>query len=461
MAQQLNTDTSIVDYLKSTNQDSSYANRSKLAVDLGIVKSAGQYTGTYEQNVSLLQKVKNQKPPSAADVADKGSAADFINSDQTKDIAAVKQKDEPATRDSVAAPVGSTLVNAFKDLTGKSSVLPTTAAPAAPNFEQSYSELRQKYGVSDIEKNINDFQQEIDDLEAQKRISINAETDKTVALGVIEGRVGEQERNFNEKIDFYERRKARAVNELQAANDTIETMMNLKKMDYDVAKDAYDTEFSQNITLFNTIKGAVEFEISEEERAADNARSNLQIIYNSVQDGGLDINTIDTTTQAKINNLELKAGLPQGFYKNIAVEKPEAKVLSTTTRVVGGVKYADVVYKNLDGSLSTESVRIGASGSGGSGSTNSVNPTGEAAVSLQEYINAAQEELGQSLNPDSDLYRELEAQWKIDYPATSGIGFTSTEIKKLEQGGLLGASRQEQLDFLYGKDEEDSDNPFE
>lgn len=55
MASKLNTNTSIVDYLKSVGQDSSYSNRSKLAQKNGI----SNYTGTAEQNVQLLNKLKN------------------------------------------------------------------------------------------------------------------------------------------------------------------------------------------------------------------------------------------------------------------------------------------------------------------------------------------------------------------------------------------------------------------
>lgn len=459
----LNTDTSIVDYLKSSNQGSSFSDRAKLAVDLGVVKDPTQYTGSAAQNTSLLTKAKTATPKTAASVANAGqSAEEYINANQNQDIAGASASDEPPTRTEMPTVVASNpLVEAFQTATGKESIVPTSSAPTAPNFEKTFSELRQQYKVTDLESSVNSLDAQIQDLTAQKRESVNAELGKPVALNVIEGRVSEQERNFNERIDFLDRQKARAINELTAANDTIENIMNLRKMDYDVAKDTYDTEFSNNIQLFNTIRGAVEYEASEEERAADNARSNLQIIYNSIQDGGTDITNIDASTKSKINALEIKAGLPQNFYENLAVNQPDTKVLSTTTRTVGGVKYADVVYQHADGSLSAESVRIGASSSGsGSGSTvNGANPTGEPEVSWEEYLSASENELGMSLLPGTPVYDELQRQWKVDYPATSNVKFTNEEIKKLEQGGMLGKSRQEQLDYLYG-DEEDDDNPF-
>ena len=52
----LNTNTSIVDYLKSQGKDSSYSARQKLAQQMGI----SNYTGTAEQNIQMLNTLKNQ-----------------------------------------------------------------------------------------------------------------------------------------------------------------------------------------------------------------------------------------------------------------------------------------------------------------------------------------------------------------------------------------------------------------
>ena len=378
----LNTKTSVVDYLKSTGGDSSFSSRAKKAVELGIVKSTAQYTGSAQQNTSLLGKLQSSVPKTPAAVGNINDASNFINAQQGDDIARASSADEPPTRGGAAS-----LVDAFKEVTGKSSLLPNTSKlPSAPNFEATFQQLRGQYGVDSIETTINDLDAQQQDLEAQLRTSTNAELGKPVALNVIEGRVGEQERNMMERIEFIGRQKSRSIQELQSANDAIENIMTFRKMDYDVAKAEYDTEFSQNLQLFSTIKGAVEFERSEEDRVQDNARANLQIIYNSIKDGG-DISTMDAGTEAKVHKLELQAGLPQGFYSTIASQKPDAKVLSTTTRESGGVKYADVLYQNPDGSISTQQVRLGAASSGGGGK-----PT------ESELMRSARSEIASQLN---------------------------------------------------------------
>lgn len=52
---------SIVDYLKSLKVDSSFKNRSNLAVNYGIVKTANQYKGTAEQNTALLKAMRGDE----------------------------------------------------------------------------------------------------------------------------------------------------------------------------------------------------------------------------------------------------------------------------------------------------------------------------------------------------------------------------------------------------------------
>lgn len=358
----LNTDTSIVDFLKSTGKDTSFTSRAKLAVEHGIVQSVNQYTSSANQNTSLLGKLKSAVPKTPAAVGNNtDQASNFINGGQGADIEAAKTADEPPTRSTTTD-----LVGAFKEITGKSSILPSTPSVATPNFEATFQQLRGQYGVGALETTINDLDAQEQDLRAQLRISTNEELGKPVALDVISGRVSEQERNAMERIDFISRQKSRAVQELQTANDAIENMMNFKKLDYDVAKEAYDTEFNNNLKMFDVIRSTAEFSSNESEKIQDNARANLQIIYNSIADGG-DLSTVDEATTMKINKLELQAGLPQGFYQTIATQKPDAKVLSTTTRETGGVKYADVLYKNPDGSISTQTVRLGATAGEGGG----------------------------------------------------------------------------------------------
>ena len=65
MAVKLNTKESVVDYLKSIGEDSSYSARSKLAADMGI----SNYTGSESQNIQMLNTLKNGSNTSNTNIA--------------------------------------------------------------------------------------------------------------------------------------------------------------------------------------------------------------------------------------------------------------------------------------------------------------------------------------------------------------------------------------------------------
>ena len=308
------------------------------------------------------------KVPSSPATTTKDTANAFINAGQDADISAGNAKDEAPTRGgapTVEKP--KSLFDTFTEYTGKTKITPTSKNPKAPKYEDTFNDLRKEYGIGGLEDGLNELQAEEDDLVARRRERTNAERDKTVAMNVINGRVTEVERQEAERLDYIVRQKTQLVNQLSTANSAIENIMNFRKLDYDTAKGTYDTEFSQNIQLFNVVKGVRDDAINESERESDNARANLNIIYGAFKDGGIDPDTIDPTTAYNVSKLEVQAGLPSGFYAKIAKSNPEGKILSTTTRTTSGAKYADVLTRNADGSISSKSVYLGATNEGSGG----------------------------------------------------------------------------------------------
>lgn len=80
----LNTEGSVVDYLKSKGQDSSYTARTKLAADNGI----SGYTGSADQNNSLLKILaaggNKAVAPGSASIPTPGTVSSLLNSDVPK-----------------------------------------------------------------------------------------------------------------------------------------------------------------------------------------------------------------------------------------------------------------------------------------------------------------------------------------------------------------------------------------
>lgn len=90
---------SLVDYLKSVGQDSSFANRKKLAAQYGI----SNYTGTAAQNLDLLNKLRN----SASSVGSTGSASSRYTGNSVVDYLKSIGKDSSfAARKQYAAQYG-------------------------------------------------------------------------------------------------------------------------------------------------------------------------------------------------------------------------------------------------------------------------------------------------------------------------------------------------------------------
>lgn len=348
--QPLNVDTSVIDFLKSTGKDSSYSARSALAASNGIKG----YTGSEQNNIDLLAALKKGSAPATpAAVTDTKSATAYINSGQQADQAsAAKASDVPVR----------TSTQSYTDIFNNLKTTLTQGLgdkPAAPNFETTYNTALEQSGIGDLETQLNDLTNQENEIRATFRVQKTSEKGKPVAMNVIEGRVSEEEAAANERLDVVSRQKDYVTNQLKTKYDVVNNLIKLKGMDYDAATKSYDTQFSQNLSLFNTVKGIADTEKTSAERDQDNARANAQIIYNSITSGGLDLSTIGDDQKLSITKLESQAGLPIGFYQTLQNKNPKADIVTSTSRENNGAKYVDVIMRNPDGSLSTKSMYVG------------------------------------------------------------------------------------------------------
>jgi len=238
---------------------------------------------------------------------------------------------------------------------------------------------------------------------------------------------------------------ARDERNFKLLNDSIQEYRESVKEERNIAQKTYENAINASQEAREQLK----FEREQAEKTA----GFLAPKVTSLMTGELEADFKIIEDFASENSID-----PNLLYSSVEKHKQEIqklygkngdKVLSTTTRVVGGIKYADVVYRNTDGELYTDTVTLGRSSDGDSDGTGIVQPD----VSWQEYLRVAQDELQMSLSPNSALFKELKDQYDKEFPVTGSTKFTSTEIKKLEQKGLLSASRSTQLDFLYGDTE--------
>lgn len=345
---------SIVDYLSGQGKASDFNSRTALAKQYGI----NDYAGTAEQNTTLLSKLKGSTsapvvPKTPAEVTNLNDANSFINAGQPQDFQNASATSEPATRTSLSS---------YKDIYDNITASLTKNLPEKPvakDLSGTYTNLRNTYGVTDLESQLTDLQKQARDLEAATKARTDAEKGKTVPLNVIAGRISEEERQGNERLAAINSSIQSITSQLQTKYSIVDNIMKYTQQDYSNAVDAYDTQFTQNLNLMNTVKGLVDADKSDKEKAQDNARANLQIIYNNISAGAANVDSLSEAEKANITKLELQAGLPSGFYTTLQSKNPKSDILSTTTRESSGGKYADVILRNSDGSLSTKSIYLG------------------------------------------------------------------------------------------------------
>lgn len=309
-------------------------------------------------------------PGSAPQGAPQDGAAEdptaLINADQDSEIEKNRNLDGPQLRESAQ-----TTNDFFTSLTEtiNSSL---GERPDTPSFSERYGQLRGAFSVSDLESEMNVLKQEERELQAVKRQRTGAQREKRVSQGVIAGRVGEVERQENERIDAVLRDQAFINDQLQTKYNVINTILGLEQTDYTNASQRYEQQYSQVVDTLNMARGLRSDELSERDAEVTSARANLQIMYNALSSGQADFDALDPAAIANITKLEVQSGLPVGFYQALKAKAGSDQMISSASRENNGQSYTDIIMQKADGSFYVETLFRGASmnekSGGGSGS---------------------------------------------------------------------------------------------
>lgn len=194
-----------------------------------------------------------------------------------------------------------------------------TDAPTAPNLLETYKALTSDGTITTLEQSIIDLKAQKADALAQLEVNTTAERGKPVAQNVVEGRVSEQQRIAQEKVDFIDRQLVTASEELAMRYKSVEAIMTYTQQDFTNAKSVYDSKFTQAMDLITQARGIRNDQISVVQKAQDNARANLQIFANAIMSGNLSLGNLSPDSAAALNGMELAAGLPMGFISSLHV----------------------------------------------------------------------------------------------------------------------------------------------
>jgi hypothetical protein len=282
--------------------------------------------------------------PDYSKVNSMAEANNAINANQEFDAAAAKVDETP--------PVKKTTEEIMAEIT--TAIKPTTTKPAAIDLTTTLLGYRSEYGVTALETQLDQLRAQEQDLLAQKETRTAAERGKPVAMNVIEGRVSEIERQENERIGVVQRSIANATNQLNTKYNIVSMLMKTKETDYDNAVTSYDKEMSNNISIFNAAKSIDEANKTEQERQQDNARSNAQIIINTMNDRDVTYDKLSPDEQTNLTKLGIQSGLGSDFFSSVMKISAGKNILTTITSADD--TKASIIYK--DGTVKTISTGL-------------------------------------------------------------------------------------------------------
>lgn len=242
----------------------------------------------------------------------------------------------------------------------KEAVTPTTGLPTLLDRGKRFEELRAEYGVAQLEESLTGIKDEIEGEFALLREQRGIEEGKPVALNVIAGRISEEERTAQERIDFLGRQQNRIVDELNTKYNVIGQFMSFYSLDYADAVSRYDQEFTRNLDMYRIVLGQGDKALDQwnADRAA--ASSNLTMFVNAATAGNIDYGSLSAEQKMQISKLEIQAGVPIGFIASVKKDV-DADIIFTTSNE--GV--TQIGFRNADGSIRVEShgTRVPGSGS--------------------------------------------------------------------------------------------------
>lgn len=241
----------------------------------------------------------------------------------------------------------------------------TGKPPEAPKYVDMYKDMREQFGVTELEQSMAWYKDMIRREELLLNQQKNYMREQPVRLGVIEGRVDKATRDRQEQVQWYSNELSRVSDMAQGAYTQIQMIMQLTQMDYETAKDSYQTEFNTRMSVYKAVT---------DQFNADRAFASTQwsMMASYISKGQMTWDSMSKDQKAQITKYETMMGLPVGFMSNLKMEAG-ANVIATSTRVdPNGNTYSDIIYKDASGATKVQHVLLGrtkTSGGGGGGLT--------------------------------------------------------------------------------------------
>ena len=374
------TNPSVIDFLTSLGLPSDRNSRKKLAQERGITG----YTGSGPQNERLLEMLRGeydagtfgqpQKPgakpeekppappkkeekPAEPSPADKQAEIDKLNqaanTDQDNEFSII----DTAAKGKVDLSTSTGLVQQLIELLGTQK----TQQESAPSLEQKFVAEREKLGIGTLETSLAKADTDLKKLDADYASTIEEEEGRQVSMTQIRRRQSAEEVAYNRlRRDLVVERDSIA-NQLNQKYGVLNAMVKFAGEDYDNAQQNYQFRWNAAMQMTNLVKGIEDSAKTDQERKVDNARANVQIMFNLLKEGNIDYDALDEASKLDIKNMEIQAGFPVGFTKFVSetVDEPVVHFGSEFTDASGNRIQPVYVVDKDTGNLTQKNINLG------------------------------------------------------------------------------------------------------
>lgn len=262
-------------------------------------------------------------------------------------------------------------VPTFEEL--KNNLMPETPAPTPISRVAARQDMMNSLGVVELESELNTIKTEETRITDELRALTGTEEGKPVAMNVISGRITEEQRVAQQRLDAVIRQKNSVINELNTKYNIINTYVQDLGLDYQDAVQSYNNEFERNYkvqsmvtdmagqafdqtlglvkTGFDITMETAKFEQTIKQANIDNARANLTTMMNAVSSGNLTYGNMSNDQKLQVQKLEIQSGLPVGTISSMGISAKD-KILAfssdnTQAWVVGADGKMNVISTGL------------------------------------------------------------------------------------------------------------------
>ncbi|KKN02831.1 hypothetical protein LCGC14_1113810, partial [marine sediment metagenome] len=228
---------------------------------------------------------------------------------------------------------------------------------------ETFQEQREILGIEDLENEFASAEADIERLDADFASKLEEEEGRKVSLKQVRRRQTAEGIAYNRKRRELVVDRNALANRLNMKYSVLNNIVKYTGQDYDDAQQDYQFKFNAALQLTSLLTGIEDKAKTAEERQIDNARANLQIMYNLFKGGNVSYSSLDSATQLDIKNMELQAGLPTGFTKFIDenIKEDVVSFLPAYTSEDGN-RIQPVATISADGRYSIKNVNLGQAG---------------------------------------------------------------------------------------------------